>query len=128
MSTKLRVFKNRWFNKFCKKEHINDIDLQNMIRDIMSGNIDADYGGFVIKQRLARKNEGKSGGYRTIILYRMDDKAFFVYGFAKKDKHNITKEEEHLFKELAKEMLSYDDNILNKLSADGMLIEVKDDQ
>ena len=128
MSTKLRVFKNRWFNKFCKKERISNIDLQNMIRDILNGNVDADYGGCVIKQRLSRKNEGKSSGYRTIILYRMDDKAFFVYGFAKKDKNNITKEEEHLFKELAKEMLSYDDNILNKLSADGVLIEVKDDQ
>lgn len=48
--------------------------------------IDADYGGGVIKQRIARPHEGKSGGYRTIILYRQHAKAFFVYGFSKNER------------------------------------------
>ena len=41
-------------------------------------------GGGVIKQRIARPNEGKSGGFRSIILYRQGEKAFFVFGFPKK--------------------------------------------
>ena len=62
-----------------------------MIKDVAEGNIDADYGGGGIKQRIGRLNEGKSGGYRTIIIYRRGDKAFFVYGFAKNQFDNISK-------------------------------------
>ena len=77
----MRVFKNKWFTKFAQKEDISDATLCEAIKDAEAGRIDADYGGGVIKQRIARPNEGKSGGYRAIILYRQGDKAFFVYGF-----------------------------------------------
>ena len=53
-----------------------------------AGKIDADCGG-VIKQRIARSGQGKSGGYRTVILYRKGDKALFVYGFPKNERENI---------------------------------------
>lgn len=71
-----------------------------------SGLIDADYGGGVIKQRIARLNAGKSGAYRSIILFRRGDKAFFVYGFSKSERENISKAEERDFKDLAKEVFS----------------------
>ena len=41
--------------------------------------------GGVIKQRLAREGQGKSGGFRSIVLFRRGEKAFFVYGFAKSE-------------------------------------------
>lgn len=55
--------------------------------------MDADLGGGVIKQRVARPGEGRSGGYRTLILYRQAHRAFFVYGFAKSQQANISGEE-----------------------------------
>ena len=85
----MRVFKNKWFAKFASKEGISDEKLTQAIRETEAGNIDADYGGGVIKQRIARPQEGKSGGYRSIILYRKEDKAFFVYGFAKNVMENM---------------------------------------
>ena len=123
----MRVFKNKWFNRFCKKQKINDEMLVDLIVLAEKGIIDADYGGSLIKQRLARPNEGKSGGYISIILYRMKDKAFFVYGFAKKDRSNLSDDEEFSFKELAKEMIGLDDNALDQLVLDKALIEVKYD-
>jgi hypothetical protein len=45
--------------------------------------IDADLGGGVIEQRIARPGKGKSGGFRAMILYKRATKAVFVYGFAK---------------------------------------------
>ncbi|MGV2388440.1 MAG UNVERIFIED_CONTAM: type II toxin-antitoxin system RelE/ParE family toxin [Microcystis novacekii LVE1205-3] len=96
----MRIFKNKWFTKFAKKENISDAKLWETIEDVESGRIDADYGGGVIKQRLSRTNEGKSSGYRSIILYRRNDKAFFVYGFAKSERENIDKDEERGFKDL----------------------------
>jgi hypothetical protein len=74
----MRIFKNKWFGKFAKKEGIDSNSLIQAVKDAEAEKIDADLGSSVIKQRVARPNEGKSGGYRTIILYRKDDKAFFV--------------------------------------------------
>lgn len=91
------------------------------------GGIDADLGGGVIKQRIARANEGKSGGYRSIILLRSGDKAFFVYGYAKNKRDNIRKDEVRGFRELAATMLGYSDVDLEKALDSGALQEVKSD-
>lgn len=85
----MRIFKNKWFAKFASKEGISDEKLIKAVEDAEAGNIDADYGGDVIKQRIARPGKGKSGGYRSIILYRKENRAFFVYGFAKSVTDNI---------------------------------------
>ena len=117
----MRVFKNKWFAKFAKDEKINDAKLCQAVHDAEKGLIDADYGGGVIKQRVSRPNEGKSGGYRTIILYHRGEKSFFVYGFSKNERQNITKAEEREFKRLAKHMLSLTDEYLFKLLKTGVL-------
>lgn len=117
----MRVFKNKWFAKFAKDEKINDAKLCQAVHDAEKGLIDADYGGGVIKQRVSRPNEGKSGGYRTIILYHRGEKSFFVYGFSKNERQNITKAEEREFKRLAKHMLSLTDEDLFKLLKTGVL-------
>jgi hypothetical protein len=97
----MRVFKSKWFAKFARKERITDSRLCEAIRNAERGIIDADYGGGVIKQRIARPDEGKSGGYRSIILFRQAERSFFVYGFAKSDQANIDTSDERDFKELA---------------------------
>ena len=101
----MRVFKNKWFAKFARKEGISDEKLIQAVKDADAGSIDADYGSGVIKQRIARPHEGKSGGYRSIILYRQGERAFFVYGFAKNMLENIDKADVTAFKKLAKVML-----------------------
>ncbi len=105
----MRVFKNKWFAKFARKGCIGDAKLCEVVKDTEAGKIDADYGGGVIKQRIARPNEGKSGGYRAIILYRLGDRFFFVYGFPKSERDNIDEAEEREFKELAKVTLAFSD-------------------
>lgn len=79
----MRVFKNAWFERFSRKQRIPDQVLLEAVDRAERGVIDADLGGGVIKQRIARKGRGKSGGFRTVILYRASERAFFVYGFAK---------------------------------------------
>lgn len=121
----MRIFKNKWFSKFAKKEGISDEKLIQAVRDVEIGNIDADYGGGVIKQRIARQKEGKSGGYRTIILFRKGDKAFFVYGFAKSVLDNLDKSEVRGFKKLAKIMLSVSDQQVENLLEAGEVEEIE---
>ena len=120
----MRIFKNRWFAKFAKDEKIDDARLCQAVQETEKGLIDADYGGRVIKQRVARPNEGKSGGYRTIVLYLQGDKAFFVYGFAKNERDNISSVEVREFKTYTKELFLLSDDNLNKLITTGALTPI----
>ena len=89
----MRLFKTKPFSRFVTQEGIADVVLWDAIRRAEAGLIDADLGGGVIKQRLARQGQGKSGGFRSIILFRRREMAFFVYGFAKNDRDNIDRRE-----------------------------------
>ena len=80
----MRIFKNRPFARFARKSGLSDAGLLKAVRDAERGLVDADLGGGVIKQRIARPGGGKSGGFRTIVLFRSGARAFFVHGFAKK--------------------------------------------
>jgi len=90
-----------------------------------SGLIDADLGGGVVKQRVARPGQGKSGGYRTLILFRRGDRAIFAFGFAKNAQANISKTDLVLLKDAAAEALGWDDEELNRLVASGTLVEIE---
>ena len=94
----MRIFKNAWFERFARKQEIQDAALREAVRRAERGLVDADLGGGVIKQRVARPGQGRSGGYRTLILYRQAHRAFFVYGIAKSHQANISDEEEAAFK------------------------------
>ena len=91
------------------------------------GQINADLGGGVIKQRIARPGAGKSKGYRSIVLYRKEDKAFFVFGFPKSAQGNIREDEEIQFKKMAKQVLALTDEHLQRLIENGQFEEVVKD-
>ena len=99
----VRIFKNKSFARFARKARIADAALCEAVGNAERGLIDADLGGGVIKQRIARSGGGKSGGFRTIILFRAGARAFFVHGFAKNDQDNIRDDELAAFKMLAAE-------------------------
>ena len=120
----MRVFKNKSFTRFARKARITDTVLCTAIANITQGLVDADLGGDVIKQRIPRQGAGKSGGFRTIILFRIRERAFFVHGFAKNEQDNISDDELAAFKLLAAEMMSYSDKALDKAIANGTLTEV----
>ncbi len=123
----MRVFKNAWFERFARKQKIQDGRLREAIRRAEQGLIDADLGGGVIKQRVARPGQGRSGGYRTLILYRQSQRAFFVYGFAKNQQTNVSDEEVGAFKKAAQHVLEMTDEQLSALIQNGKFSEVEHD-
>ena len=122
----MRIFKNAWFERFARKQRIDDSALSEAIERAERGLIDADLGGGVIKQRVSRPGQGKSGGYRTIILYRHESRAFFIYGFAKSQQANISDEEKEAFKQAAQHILSLSDAHLTAMIEKGQFSEVHD--
>lgn len=120
----MRIFKNKFIAKFAEKQGIDDTDLREVVNRAENGLIDADLGGGVIKQRIARKGQGKSGGYRSIILFKQSDKAFIVYALAKSNRANITREELVIFKQAADVYLNYSDEELAALQQQNTIREI----
>jgi hypothetical protein len=89
----MRIFKTKWFARFARHEQIMDAGLREAIERAERGLIDADLGGGLIKQRVARQGKGRSGGYRVIVAYRAKGRAIFLYGFAKNERENIGADE-----------------------------------
>jgi hypothetical protein len=123
-----RIFKTRWFERFARKEKIRDPVLVDAIRRAEKGQVDADLGGGVIKQRIARPGEGKSGGYRTIIFFRQGERAIFAYGFAKSDRANIDADDEKQFKDAARHVLLLTEKQIDELVKNGDFVEVRHEQ
>jgi hypothetical protein len=121
----LRIFKNKSFARFAKKADISDSALCKAIANAEHGLIDADLGGGVIKQRVPRDGEGKSGGFRTMILFRTGTRAFFVYGFAKNEQDNISNDDLISLRKLAAKMLNYDEKELAIAIQKNLVIEVR---
>jgi len=121
----MRIFKTKVFAKFARREGTSNEKLIGAIKELEAGNIDADYGGGVVKQRVSRPNDGKSGGYRTIIVHRHEDRAFFVFGYAKSVISNIDDEDVKNFKQLAKELLSLPDEKVETGLKAKQFVEIK---
>ncbi len=124
----MKIYKNAWFIRFARTQNISADALREAVRRAESGQIDADLGGGLIKQRVARMGQGKSRGYRTIMLYRAGEKAFFVYGFSKSERENIREDEEAQFKKMARYVLGLSDQQLSGLIAGGKLEEIESDE
>ena len=92
------------------------------------GLVDVDLGGGVVKQRIARPGAGRSGGFRTIVVFQFERHTFFVYGFAKSERDNIREDELGDFKKLAKSLLEAEEIRLQAALDLGELIEVKCDE
>ena len=120
----IRIFKIKGFMRFQRKERIADAALIEAIRLAESGLVDADLGGGLIKQRIARLGQGKRGGYRTLIAFSQKDRAFFVFGFAKNERSNIGTEELEELKTLAAIYFSLSENQIAELIETDEVVEL----
>jgi hypothetical protein len=119
----VRIFKNTWFTRFAGKEGITDGELVEAVNRLESGQA-VDLGGGVYKMRVARPGESKAGGYRVIVFYKIKERTFFRYGFAKSAIANISKKELNIMKKYAKKFFAQSDEQINMQLANGTLLEI----
>ena len=121
----MRIFRNQWITKFAKKHKISDAELIEAVERADKGVIDADLGGGVIKQRIARQGQGRSGGYRSLIFFRRGERAFFMTAFAKNDRENITNKELAELKKAAAIILAMTETDIEQAKANGTFTEIQ---
>jgi len=124
----LRVLVTHTFRRSQRKEQMRDAQLAQAIADAERGLIDADLGGGLIKQRVARPGQGKRSGFRTLIAYQAGDRAVFLFGFAKRERDNISDAQLADLKALASDMLSRSDAAIEEAIAGGLIQEVDYDE
>jgi hypothetical protein len=120
----MHVYATKSFRRFQRKERIADAMLWDAVVRADSGLIDADLGGGLIKQRVARKGQGKRGGYRTILAYRSGERAVFLYGFAKNQRDNIEADELEDWREIGSSLLRAGMEAIERAVADDEVMEV----
>ena len=124
----MRIFKTRWFGRVARAESIDDDSLGEAIQRAARGLVDADLGGGLIKQRVARKGKGRSGGYRVIIAYRFEERAVFLYGFAKNERDNIAHDELDDLRLAARDWLEAKGAGIEAALKDGAIQELEHDE
>nr|WP_109488340.1 type II toxin-antitoxin system RelE/ParE family toxin [Occallatibacter savannae] len=122
----MRIFVTKWMARFIRQESISLEALVHAIGRAESGLVDAELGGGLIKQRVPRKGQGRSGGYRTIIAYRQGTRAVFLYGFAKSRWGNIAMDELKTVRQIAARFLSFTEQELQLACEKGEIEEIID--
>lgn len=120
----MQIFKTKLFHQWAEKIGLDNKILKSAIDEMLEGLYEANLGGYLFKKRIGIKGRGKSSGVRTIIAFRKNNSAFFVYGYAKNEKANITEMERKIYKELAMLLFSYNIEELNFAVENKELIRV----
>ena len=120
----MRVFKTRHFQRWMRKTELTDAALCQAVEEMAAGLIDAELGGGVVKKRVGLAGRGKRGGARTLVATNRGNRWFFLFGFEKNDRANITDEELEGLQSLASDLLARTGKQLNNAVADGMLQEI----
>ena len=119
----VRIFKTKTLARFTRQNGIPDAGLVAAVERAMGGLIDADLGGRIIKQRVARQGEGKRGGFRLLVGFG-SHRSIFLFGFAKNERENIEDAELKTLREIADTFLKADDAKIEQALQGGVLIEV----
>jgi hypothetical protein len=121
----MHAYKTRVFARWMRREGLADRDLRDALAEMQNGLVDARLGGGLVKKRIARAGQGKSGGYRVLVASNFGERWVFMFGFAKNERDNIDDDELKLMKRLAATVLSLNENDLRKALTDGELLEIK---
>ena len=120
----MAIYKTRWFDRWARKQGVGNLALCAAVREMTDGLYEADLGGGLLKKRIARAGQGKSGGFRTMVATNKGSRWIFVYGFPKNARSNIDKYEEEALKTLAAHLLSLTATGLGTAQSVGELMEV----
>lgn len=118
------ILKARTFYRWMRKTQLDDSALVAAIEEMERGLVDADLGGNLYKKRVALPGRGKSGSTRTLIATNRENRWFFLYGFEKNERDNITQAELAYLQAAAQVFLAYSEEELQSAIALGEFLEV----
>jgi hypothetical protein len=119
------VLKTKTFTKWMGKCKIQDCDLLRAIDEMEQGLIDADLGFNTYKKRIGLTGTGKRSGARVIVATQLIKRWFFIYGFAKNEKSNVSRNELAYLQEVSKRLLNLTDGEIDLAIKSNELREIE---
>lgn len=123
--TAARIFTTKTFSKWQRKTGMGDQSLIKAIQEIQSGLVDAQLAKGLVKKRVAQSGRGKQTSARTLVATYFEDRWFFIFGFLKNEKSNITAKELQWLMSFAQQLLDLRDDELSMAIEAGELCEIK---
>lgn len=123
-----RVFKTRHFSRWMRKCGLTQGALCLAISEMEKGLIDAELGGCVVKKRVPLPGRGKSGSTRTLLATNKGSLWFFMFGFEKNERANVSPSELEALKMLATDLLKLSSAELDGLVESKALEEICHEQ
>lgn len=119
------IYKTRHFTRWARKAGLNDSLLKTAVFEIHRELLEADLGSGIVKKRIALPGKGKRGSVRTLLATNHDDRWFFIFGFEKNERENISENELATLKKLAKDLLGLTAEQIAVAATEGSLLEVE---
>ena len=121
----MSIFCTKWFKKWSRKSNLKDQDLIEAVANMKAGLSCSDLGNHLFKIRVRKPHSGKSSGFRTIVVYRENDRVIFLYGFGKNERDNINATELQQFKKLGNDLLALDKDKLKHFVDKKILFDIE---
>lgn len=125
---KRRIFRTRPFTRWMRKTGVPEDALRIAVSEMANGLVEADLGGHLYKKRIRLPGQGKRGGGRVIVASHWRDRWFFLYGFAKNERSDVTDGDLKALRELAVSLLALSDSGIRRAKAEGLISEVMNEQ
>jgi hypothetical protein len=119
-----RILKTRFFHRWALRVGLSDTALRTAVQEIEQGLIDGDLGGGVLKKRVGVSGRGKSGGARVVLATNRGDRWFFMFGFLKNQRANISPRELDALRELAHDLLALNERQIDAQAKSGAFEEI----
>ncbi len=119
-----RILKTRFFRRWALDVGLTDTALLAAVDEIERGLSCVDLGGSIQKKRVGVPGRGRSGGARVLLATNRRDRWFFVFGFLKSQRANISPRELDALRELARDLLDLNERQIDAQTKSGALEEI----
>lgn len=107
-----------------RKTGLADTALCAAVDEMVRGLVDADLGGGVVKKRVPLPGRGKSGSTRTLVATNKGSRWFFLFGFEKNERGNVSGKELEALQAIADDLLKLSSRDLDAQVGSGALQEI----
>jgi len=103
-----------------RKTDLTEEALCLAISEMEKSLIDAELGGGVVKKRVPLPGRGKSGSTRTLLATNKGSRWFFVFGFEKNERANVSVRELAALKAIAADLLKLTSELKSQVASDAL--------
>lgn len=119
-----RIFKTKALARWVRRAELTEAALCSAVSEMVQGLFDAELAGGLVKKRVPLPGRGKRGSTRTLLATNRGSRWYFVFGFEKNERDNITPEELSALKLLADDLLKPTDAQIDNACEAGALTEI----